>query len=262
VTSWWSGRVERYVRMGYVRWIRPHLSQAIVRQRVKLAWHVWGYWPVLFLGALSLRNRLKLLVRFIAIDWNVLHAHRPCEIARVSQAIAERSARPNEVMIEAGCWQGGSSAKFSIVCNLFGYRLHIYDSFQGVEASAPKARAAGHDFSGEYAAAEAVVRGNLSRYGESAVCTIHPGWFAETLAARPVPLPVRIVYIDCDLAKGTHEVLRGVVPAMVQDGWVFSQDCHLPSVDALLRDPATWGEFGRPVPQLTRGCRNLGFARL
>jgi len=71
---------------------------------------------------------------------------------------------------------------------------------------------------------------NLSRYGEAAVCTAHGGWFSDTLARGPVPYAVRVAFIDCDLAKGTYEVLLGVVPSLVEDGWIFSQDFHIPRV--------------------------------
>jgi O-methyltransferase len=160
-------------------------------------------------------------------------------------------------MIEAGCWQGGSSAKWSILCKRLGYQLHIFDSFEGVEPLTPEAKASSYDFSGEYAATEGLLRSNLARYGEASVCSVHKGWFAETLALRPVQSPVRVVYIDCDLAKGTDEVLRGVVSRLVEDGWLFSQDFHIPAVQTLLCSPATWQRLGRPVPHVTRLCGNL-----
>jgi O-methyltransferase len=216
----------------------------------------------LFVGALSVADRLRLLKRFIATDWNVAHAHRPCEIVRVCEALAERPARQDEVMIEAGCWQGGSSVKFSIICKSLGYRLHIYDSFEGVEPVPRKdAKNGEHDFSGEYAAPEAMLQRNLARYGEGSVCAIHKGWFADTLAAQPVPFRVRVAYIDCDLAKGTLEALQGVVPRLVEDGWVFSQDFHLPAVETLLRDAATWRGLGRQSPTLATCCGNMASLR-
>jgi hypothetical protein len=77
---------------------------------------------------------------------------------------------------------------------------------------------------------ETVLWKNLSRYGEAAVCTAHGGWLSDTLARGPVPYAVRVAFIDCDLANGTYEVLLGVVPSLVEDGWIFSQDFHIPRV--------------------------------
>jgi hypothetical protein len=155
-------------------------------------------------------------------------------------------------MLEAGCWQGGSSSKFSLICRMFGYRLCIYDSFCGVEEMQPEEKAGGYDFSGEYAATESVVRNHLAKYGAPDVCSTYKGWFAETLAVGPVPYPIRIAYIDCDLAKGTQEALTGIVPALVDDGWIFSQDFHIPAVRKVLCDRTTWISLGREMPTITR----------
>jgi len=192
------------------------------------------------------------------IDLNVLHAHWPCEIAAVCKALAQRRARSDEVMVEAGCWQGGSSAKFSIVCKLLGYKLHIYDSFEGVEQMTADEVKKSYDFSGQYAATETTVRSNLLRFGEADVCVLHRGWFAETLAAHAVSYPVRVVFIDCDLAKGTREVLNGVMPHLVDDGWIFSQDFAIKVVREVLTDPEIWKSFGKDYPKITRLGGYLG----
>lgn len=234
----------------YTYWVYPHIRQPLNRQRLKLAWVIWGYWPLLFIK-LSFSSRMRLLIRFIWIDFNVLHAHWPCEIAAVCRALAQRRARSDEVMIEAGRWQGGSSAKFSIMCKLLGYKLHIYDSFQGVEQMTTDEVKKSWDFSGQYAATETTVRSNLVRFGEADVCVLHKGWFAETLAVHPVPDPIRVVFIDCDLAKGTCEVLNGVMPQLVDDGWIFSQDFAFKGVREVLTDPETWKSFGKSYPRIT-----------
>ncbi len=90
------------------------------------------------------------------------------------------------MMVEAGCWNSGSSAKFSIVCAELGYGLKIYDSFEGVGATSAEELAGSYDFSGEYAASEATVRKNVAKYGEVAICTFHKGWLAITLAKNAI----------------------------------------------------------------------------
>ena len=97
----------------------------------------------------------------------------------------------------------------------------------------------------------------LPEYGEIGVCSFHPGWFSETLAGRPVPYPVRMVYIDCDVAGPTKEVLSGVIPMLAKDGVVYTQDYHLPDVKELLRAPGTWSDLGVPVPEVKHIVRNL-----
>ena len=107
-------RLETLIRTCYVRVIIPVITDSIKRQRLKLAWYVWGYLPVLFLRAISFADRLKILWRFLKVDWNVLHGHLPSEMSILCRALVSRPARPREVVVEAGCWQGGSSTKLSI----------------------------------------------------------------------------------------------------------------------------------------------------
>ena len=255
-------RIRSIAHRVYVRWIRHHLSQEIDRQRLKLLiWDIWGYGRLVFLPTIPVLERVRVLRRFLRIDWNVLHGHKPCEISEVCRALAERPGAPGEVMVEAGCWQGGSSAKFSILCKMFGYELWIYDSFRGVEAMTAEEKKDSYDFSGEYAAPESLLRSHLDAYGEPDVCSIYPGWFAETLAVGPLPRPVRLAYIDCDLAKGTREALIGIVPVLVEDGWIFSQDFHIGPVRRLLEDAGTWDELSRGAPTIRHIVRNLAGIR-
>jgi len=251
--------VESCLRYPYVWWIRPHIRTEIGKQRVRQVAFGWGYAPILVSRFLTLRDRVRILARFLRIDWNVLHAHRPAEIASIFRVLSSRFSKNDEIMVEAGCWQGGSSAKFSILCKVLGLRLHVYDSFLGVHEMGEDEWE--HDFSGQYAAAEDVLKETLRKYGEPDVCEIHKGWFRDTLAARPVSFPVRAAYIDCDTAQGTLEVLQGVMPSLVPDGIVFSQDTHLPMVRELLADPDTWHRFGKNPPLIKRPCTKLAVFR-
>lgn len=223
----------------------------LARQRVKMfLLFSWGYWPLLLLRSLSLTERVGFLVRFLRVDWSVLHGHLPTETAAIAAALAQRPARDGEVMIEAGCWRGGSSVKFSLLCERFGYHLHIFDSFEGVEVLNPDDQAKEWHFGGQYASPVEVLHENLKEYGRPEIVSVHKGWYSETLALQPFPHPVRVAYIDCDLGKGTMEVLRGVMPSLARDGCVFTQDFHIPAVRRVLLDPQTWQTLGWPVPRI------------
>jgi hypothetical protein len=149
-------------------------------------------------------------------------------------------------MVEAGCFQGGTTAQFSLACARMGYRLHVYDSFQGVP-----------EWGFQYASPQWLTEKNVSRYGDISVCGFHPGWFAETLLNKPVPHPVRFAYIDCDSADGTFQVLTGILPSLTADGVIFSQDFHIPSVRELMLASTTWERIGVPKPQITQLTRKL-----
>jgi O-methyltransferase len=210
-----------------------------------MAWHAWGYWRILTPSALPLPMRVSLIIGFLRVDWTVLHAHKPVEMARMIHRLAERRARPGEALVEAGCWRGGSTAKFSLVCRALGYRLEVYDSFEGVAAHVVSDNET--DFAGHYAAGEELVRANVEAVGDVSVCTFHKGWFADTLR-HGVGHPVRLLYIDCDIVEGTRDALEGALPELVDDGLVYSQDFHIRSVRDYLETPATWDDLGyRPA---------------
>lgn len=252
----------RVLRRLYQRWIRSRVRDPLLKQRLKLMWFVWGYRHVLGMREVSVVNRLRLIARFVRVDWNIEHAHTPEEIAHVCLAIGARRARRGEVVVEAGCWLGGSSAKFSIACRMFGYELRVYDSFAGVERLTSDEIGGGFDFSGTYVASENLVRSNVARFGVAEVCSFHPGWFAETLARTPLTVPVRVAYIDCDLAKGTREALAGIVPVLSLDGAIFSQDYHIEPVSTLLAHEATWQPYSKGLPltrRLTSRLAKLSF---
>ena len=217
--------------------IRKFIRKELSQQRLKLIYDVWWYWPLLKLKALKFSERIKLLCKLIRIDWYVLLGSKPAEVTPVLIDILRRRAQDGEAFVEAGCWNGGSSAKFSIACKMYGYKLHVYDSFQGVK-----------EWNYMYAARETDVRDNIAKYGELSVCTFHSGWFKDTLWNQPVPFPVRLVYIDCDVLDGTLEVLSGVLPSLVKDGVIYSQDYHLRNVRETLNDPKTWTKLGAKVP--------------
>ena len=233
---------------------------AVGNQRLKSCYFAWGYWRVLAIGQLSLRQRLRLIARFLRVDWNVVHGHRPAEIAWVTALLARAKPNPGEIMLEAGCWQGGSTAKFSIVCALLGLRLHVYDSFEGVEKFDSRAHPREWSFGGQYACSEEDVRRNVEAFGEVECCEFHKGWFSATLAGAGLAGPVWLAYIDCDLAKGTFEALQSVVPALVPAGVVLSQDFHITPVRQMLLARDTWQSLRVGTPEIT--IRSVRMAQL
>jgi O-methyltransferase len=247
---------ERVLHAVYSRAILPFVNTPLIRQRLKLIWFAGGYWPILASGSpLSLAQRTMLIARFLRIDWNVLHGHTPFEIASIVVVLSNSRPKRGGIFVEAGCWHGGSSAKFSFLCELMGLELHVYDSFQGVE---DVSRVAGEwEYSGQYASPEETVRENLNKFGSKAPLSLYPGWFAETLAKTPPKGPVACAYIDCDIAKGTYEVLAGVLPSLASGATVFSQDYHIAPVTALLDSEATWQRLGVPVPTITPYDRRM-----
>lgn len=241
---------------GVFKTIRKRIASRfspIDRQRYKTLKRMGGYWPILKIKQLSFRQRIRLIWNCLRIDWHVQHGHRPGEIAFIFHGLANKRAQPGEIMVEAGCWNGGSSAKFSILCEMLGYMLHIYDSFQGVEPVDPETYDFWYVFSGEYSASQESVRQNIETYGKLEVCEFFRGWFSETMAPGKLKYPVRIVYLDCDLSKGTFEALQGVLPQLTQDGIIYSQDYHIQPIREMLENPNTWKRLNYSSPKIELG---------
>jgi O-methyltransferase len=176
-------------------------------------------------------------------------------MADIAVDLSQAKATPGHAIVEAGCWNGGSTAKFSHLALHLKLSLHVYDSFKGVE---DVSQVPGEwDYSGQYASAESTVRRNLERCGTNAPFVTHPGWFSETLGRTPVPVPIAMAYIDCDIAKGTYEALTGIVKSLAPGGIIFSQDFHIAPVSALLTNQETWARLGVAAPRITRLGRRL-----
>jgi len=157
-------------------------------------------------------------------------------------------------IIEAGCYKGSSTAKFSIAAGLAGRQLVVFDSFQGLPAhneehgmSIEGREVIFHegDFSGDLEE----VRQNVATYGNIDACTFIPGWFEETM--KNCPSPVAAAYIDVDLLLSTRQCLAAIYPRLAPGGSIFSQDGHLPLILELLEDKYFWEtELGYTCPFL------------
>lgn len=244
----WRKKIRRF----YVRHLRDRASTAIGRQRIRLGWYAPSYLGLLRSSALRPTDRVRLLLVCLRVDWSIEHAHRAPEIVAVLRVLAERTARAGEVVVEAGCWRGGATVKLATACEALGYRLAVFDSFEGVEGHVPEDGE--FDFSGQYRASAGEVESNLGRFGVTDRCTITPGRFEASMDPDTFTDPVRLALVDCDLGKGTEEVLRGVVPALSGDGVVLTQDFHIPEVRRVLEDAQLWSELGCRPPQV----RHLG----
>ncbi|MEP6512815.1 MAG: TylF/MycF/NovP-related O-methyltransferase [Parafilimonas sp.] len=252
--------MKQTIRKFFRTHIRSKIKNELSRQRLKfLLWDVYGYYSLLFAKHISLAKKLKLLKQCCIIDWNILHAHKPCEITPVLLAILEPDSNKSQqsTIIEAGCWLGGGSAKFSHGCAIAGCGLHVYDSFEGVEYSDANTEKA--IFFGTYIGQIEVVKENISRYGNISVCEFHKGWFAHTF--KNFNTPCKVVYVDCDLAKGTLEVITAVQPYLQKGGKIFTQDYHIKPIKKMLTDENTWKNCNLSQPSIKPLKRNMALIK-
>jgi O-methyltransferase len=143
---------------------------------------------------LTWRKRLTLACR---IYWNTFRVVSLVSYkAHLMMAVKLFEIPPDVpgVVVECGCFVGGTSTNLSLACALAGRELILYDSFEGLPAPAPGEKFAQLEFTGGLHGPVEVVRANIARTGNLGVCTFrrvvrrHPT--AASRTDRP-PLPRR-----------------------------------------------------------------------
>jgi O-methyltransferase len=202
----------------------------------------------------SLLQRWRLVYRMCEISDKLPAPHTQAEVLAYMREILEMPESRAGIIVEAGCFKGASTAKFSLAAKSAGRHLVVYDSFEGIPDN--------HEEHGNNIFGESVgfkpgsfrggideVQRNVERFGDIAVCDLRQGWFDESL-----PLlreDVAAAYIDVDLASSTYSCLRYIYPRLVPGGRIYSQDGHLPLVIAVFKDEEFWrNELGCAPPQV------------
>jgi hypothetical protein len=78
-------------------------------------------------------------------------------------------------VIEIGCYKGESTAKFSHICKMQGFKLYVFDFFDGVENLSKALKGLEYDISREYAVSEDLVWSYLIKYGIFNICKTFKG---------------------------------------------------------------------------------------
>lgn len=186
------------------------------------------------------------------VSANVDSPHTQEEILAFIEAILSLPSQLEGVIIEAGCYKGSSSAKFSLAAHLVKRKFFIFDSFQGLpQNSEPHDKTifgGGAKFpEGRYCGTLEEVKANVKRFGHIESCTFVEGWHEDTLPKFKEK--VAAVYIDVDLASSTRTCLKHLYPLLQPGGVCFSQDGHLPLVIEVFDDDNFWlNEVGCPKP--------------
>lgn len=202
----------------------------------------------------SLAARTRLIRSLYKISASVTSPHTQKEVLRYIQAILELPPSAPGVVVEAGCWRGSSTAKFSLAAALAGRELVVFDSFQGLPSNQEA-----HDKNiyggwvqfreGDLCAPLNEVKTNVSRFGDISRCRFVQGWFADTLPSFHER--VAAIYLDVDLVSSTQTCLKYLYPLLEPGGTLCSQDGHLPLVIELLDDDDFWrSEVGCEKPEI------------
>jgi O-methyltransferase len=206
---------------------------------------------------LALADRVELVAKLYRAMMTIDCEHTQAEMLLVLGEIFRMPSSVEGVLVEAGCFRGGSTAKLSLAAERTGRLLYAFDSFEGIP---PHAEPHGRNiFGGEaafppgsYAGTRDEVVRNVTRCGDIASCRVVQGWLEDTLPS--FGRPIAFAYLDVDLASSTRTCLKHLFPLLSRGGTIVSQDGHLPLVLDVIQDEAFWrDDVGCPKPDAIEG---------
>jgi hypothetical protein len=149
------------------------------------------------------------------------------------------------VVVECGCWLGGTTTNLSLLCELVGRDLIVYDSFEGLPAPVPGDNmkpAVKGSFRGDLE----VVRDNVARFGAVDRCEFRKGWFKDTVPHHTEPIVLCL--IDVDLKSSMHDCVVSLWPHLTDEGYMFFDEfVHLHNC-ALFFSERFWRDYLDTTP--------------
>jgi hypothetical protein len=160
-------------------------------------------------------------------------------------------------IVECGCWLGGSTVNLSLVADIVGRDLIVYDSFEGLPRGEEHDRNARPDFEGFFRGDVDVVRRNVERYGVGERVTLRKGWFDTTLPDHREP--VVLCFLDVDYQASLHDCIVNLWPHLTPRGYVFIDEYMLIDYCALFFSERFWKEnFDAAPPGLIGSGAGVG----
>lgn len=153
------------------------------------------------------------------------------------------------VVVECGCYVGGSTTNLSLACEAVGRQLIVYDSFEGLPAPTGNDEYARAKETGSLRGDLHVVLANVTRFGRIERCTFRKGWFKDTLPSHREPIV--LAFIDVDYQASLDDCIRNLWPHLTERGYVFVDEYIYPDFCALFWSERYWREnFARTPPGL------------
>ncbi|VAW41157.1 hypothetical protein MNBD_GAMMA01-397 [hydrothermal vent metagenome] len=169
---------------------------------------------------------------------------------------AKQASETEGVFVEAGCFKGGSTAKFSTVAKSLKRKMVVFDSFEGIPKNDEKHQKSIYGYSinnwfqkGAFRGGLEEVKHNVDTFGDSSVCKYVKGWFDDTLP--DISIDIAGAYVDVDLASSTKTCIKYFYPRLLPGGFLISQDGDFPLVIDVFDDDEFWEqEVGCTKPKI------------
>lgn len=125
------------------------------------------------------------------------------------------------VVVECGAWLGGTTTNLSVICDVVGRDLIVYDSFDGLPTpeKGDKLKATAR---GLFKGSLETVQDHVRTYGEIDGVQFRQGWFKDTLPDHTEPIV--LMFMDVDLDSSMHDCVVNLWPHIVKRGHLFVDD--------------------------------------
>ena len=192
---------------------------------------------------LSFKQKIQLLKRFNKIRLNVTCAHSFNELMIPIYHILSTPSTISGCIIEAGSYKGGSTSKLSVVAKLCNRKLYVFDSFEGLPDNDEPIAHTTMGYTkvlnkGEFCGTLEEVKKNVGMYGEIKMCKFVKGWFEDTMPNFKENIVA--VFCDVDLLSSTKTCLKFLWPRLINRGFFFSQDAHIPIIKEFFNNKNFW----------------------
>ncbi len=206
---------------------------------------------------LSWRKRLRLAVRMWRTTRGVWTGTSPKAHLAMAVKLLEIPPQVEGVVVECGCYMGGSTANLSLVCEIVGRKLIVYDSFEGLPAPTGNDRYARQRQTGFLEAPIDTVKDNVRRFGAIGVCEFRKGWFSETLPNHSEP--IALAFLDVDYQASLDDCIRNLWPHLTERGYVFIDEYIFTEFCGLFWSERYWREtFDTTPPGLIGAGSGVG----
>lgn len=174
---------------------------------------------------------IELMDKFELIEKNIRCAHSQFDFYTMHAMILTLPIKGP--IIELGCFKGGSTAKLSLICELTGRDLYVFDSFEGLPPPGPEdikhnlvpwtwGRETVEYCEGAYAGSLDEVKDNIKKFGCIDVCNFIKGYFQDSLPNfRENPA---CVFMDVDYIESARTALKYLWPKLLPGGIIFTHE--------------------------------------
>jgi O-methyltransferase len=187
---------------------------------------------------LTWRRKIQLALRMRRTTKNVTTGTSYKAHLAMASKLLEIPPEVDGVVVECGCWLGGSTANLSLVCDIVGRDLIVYDSFEGLPPPEDNDQYAKDEATGMLKGDLEIVRENVRRFGALERCTFRKGWFSDTLPNHSEPIV--LAFLDVDWQASLDDCITNLWPHLTDTGYVFIDEFVLTDYCALFWSERYW----------------------